>query len=176
MRENIVGNIPGFSRYYVSKEGRVYSKTSGTWKVMAQRISSNGYVNITLFSDTKQKLRTKVHILVAKIWIDNPKELPCVGHKDNVRTNNKVDNLYWCTYKENSQQMVRDGRHYVPALKLSLEEIDDLVKLYKNKTPIKQLESKFSTNRVQLYGYLDLRGIKRNFKTRQKAYEKNYQQ
>lgn len=157
-------NIPGFSRYYISKEGRVYSKTSGEWKLMSKRKSSNGYLNITLFDDNKNRFRTKVHILVAKVWIPNPNNLPCVGHKDNIRTNNNVENLYWCTYKENSQQMVRDGRHYVPKLKLSNKQVDELVIDYKNKVPISELEKKYDIRRNHLYKYLDSRGINRNTK------------
>lgn len=164
MKESMASNIPGFSRYYISKEGKVYSKTSGSWKELAKRVSSNGYLNVTLFDDNKRKFRNKVHILVATVWIPNPNNLPCVGHKDNDRSNNNVNNLYWCTYKENSQQMVRDGRHYVPPLKLSGKQIDELVIDYKNKIPILDLEKKYSTGRTQLYHYLDLRGIKRNIK------------
>lgn len=33
-----------------------------------------------------------------------------MGHKDNNSLNNYYKNLYWCTQKENSEQMVRDGR------------------------------------------------------------------
>lgn len=39
-----------------------------------------------------------------------PKNKPCVCHKDNDRTNNRVENLYWGTYKENTQQCIQDGR------------------------------------------------------------------
>ena len=48
--------------------------------------------------------------MVALIYIPNPDNKPCVGHKDNNRENNKVENLYWCTHKENTQQCIRDGR------------------------------------------------------------------
>lgn len=169
MKESTVSNIPGFSRYYVSKLGRVYYKTSGKWKKMALRVSSNGYANITLFDDNKKVCRTKVHILVAKVWIPNPNNLPCVGHKDNVRTHNSVKNLYWCTYEENSQHMVRDGRHYVPEFKLNRKQVKSLVEDYINKVPINDLEKKYGMRRVNLYKYLDREGIKRNYRTNTKT-------
>lgn len=73
--------IPNYPEYLASFDGRVYS--------------------------------TKLHRLnrvIATTWIPNPDNLPCVGHKDNNRTNNRVENLYWCTHKENTQQCIRDGR------------------------------------------------------------------
>lgn len=51
-----------------------------------------------------------VHRLVAFVWLPNPENLPCVGHKDNNPLNNRVSNLYWCTQEENMKQMIRDGR------------------------------------------------------------------
>lgn len=40
-----------------------------------------------------------LHRLVALVYIPNPERLPYVCHKDNVPTNNRVENLYWGTQK-----------------------------------------------------------------------------
>lgn len=41
------------------------------------------------------------HREVAKAFIPNPYNLPCVNHKDENPSNNHVDNLEWCTYSYN---------------------------------------------------------------------------
>ena len=38
---------------------------------------------------------------MAKAFIPNPDNLPCVNHKDENPSNNCVDNLEWCTYGYN---------------------------------------------------------------------------
>lgn len=43
-----------------------------------------------------------IHRLVAQAFIPNPNNYPCVNHKDCNGNNNKVNNLEWCTYKQNN--------------------------------------------------------------------------
>lgn len=55
-----------------------------------------------------QKSR-RVHIVIAETFIPNPNNLPVVGHKNNIKSDNRVDNLYWTTYSENTQKAVNDA-------------------------------------------------------------------
>jgi hypothetical protein len=75
----------------------------------------NGYVYgaIKYIVDSKNKIyRTKkrrMHIIIAETFIENPDNLPIVGHKNNIKNDNRVENLYWTTFSENTQKAVDDG-------------------------------------------------------------------
>lgn len=82
--------------YYVDTFGNVYS---GENKIKPQ-VDKNGYLWVNLTYDGKQH-NHKIHRLVAQAFIPNLNNLPQVNHKDEDKTNNKVDNLEWCDGKYN---------------------------------------------------------------------------
>ena len=101
-------NIDGYPGYYISKRGILYSRLSGTWRKKKLGLDSKGYYVVKLHNSKKKHFR--INRLVAMVYIPNQDNKPCVCHKDNLRTNNHYKNLYWGTHKENSQQMVLEGR------------------------------------------------------------------
>lgn len=106
--------VIGYETYYeVSNYGRVrslnyYGKTGKT-VILHQKKLSSGYMMLQLSKNNKQK-DWLVHILVAKAFIQNPDNYPCVNHKDENRANNNVDNLEWCTYGYNNNYGTRNEK------------------------------------------------------------------
>lgn len=65
---------------------------------------SNGYLFVHFSKDTDKKGERHsylIHRLVAQAFLPNPDGLPQVNHKDENKTNNRVDNLEWCTHLYN---------------------------------------------------------------------------
>ena len=100
-------DIKGYEgRYQVSTEGRVKSLISNfgtSEKIMTPQPVWTGYMRVCLTKDRKSKMHT-IHRMVAEAFIPNPENKPIVNHIDGNVKNNKVENLEWVTYAENSNK------------------------------------------------------------------------
>lgn len=112
-------HVNGFKGVYeVSNLGRVRSKdhvvktrTNGTriqyGRVLKGSVSIKGYLRVALSSDCV-KFNASVHRLVAISFIQNPENKPQVNHINGVKSDNRVDNLEWCTNSENQIHAVKN--------------------------------------------------------------------
>lgn len=115
-------NIKGFEGLYeVSNVGLVRSVRSG--RILKQRLNRNGYCQVDLCKDGAQKT-FRVHRLVAQAFIPNPNNLPEVNHKDECKTNNRIDNLEWCSSSYNKNYGTRNER-IAKANSMVVEQLDD---------------------------------------------------
>ena len=90
--------INEFDNYASSNLGNIKNIKKGN--ILTPYLNTNGYLTYT-FCQNGVKKTFRLHRLVALYFIDNPNNLPYVNHKDGDKTNNKVENLEWCTAKEN---------------------------------------------------------------------------
>ena len=95
--------------YEVSNYGRVKSLKFGKEKLLKPQADTKGYLFVDLCKDGKVKHHL-VHRLVASTFIENPDNLPQVNHKDENKTNNNVENLEWCSHKDNCNYGTRNQR------------------------------------------------------------------
>lgn len=87
-----IGRVKSLPQFHNSNSGGYYT----TGKILKQRDNCRGYLYIEI-----NRKRMYVHRLVAEAFIDNPNNLPIINHKDENPSNNRVDNLEWCTQKYN---------------------------------------------------------------------------
>jgi len=76
-------------------------------KILKQHLDKDGYYRVYIITGEDKSMFKSVHRLVAETFIDNPEKLPCVNHKNEVKTDNNVDNLEWCTVAYNNSYGTR---------------------------------------------------------------------
>lgn len=89
--------------YQVSNKGRVRGfnyRNKRETHILKLLPNKKGYYIVGLTKNCRRKTFV-VHRLVANAFIPNPDNLPQINHKDEVKTNNYIDNLEWCTNKYN---------------------------------------------------------------------------
>lgn len=104
MMNEIWKDIKDYPNYMISNWGNVKSlnyRNTGEEKILKQIKNSKGYLQVGLYKNGKVK-HYKVHRLVAEHFIPNPNNLPQIDHINTDRTDNRVENLQWCTSKENN--------------------------------------------------------------------------
>jgi len=87
--------INDFDNYLIYDNGQVWSKKRKIF--LKQTQSKENYMFVNLSRNGIQNHIRAVHVLVARHYLDNPENLPVVHHKDNDKTNNHVNNLFWDT-------------------------------------------------------------------------------
>lgn len=99
--ETIWKDIPGYEGLYkVSNTGKVFSCVTNRELSVIQK--KDGYTCITLCDKDHNKKQYRIHQLVAKAFIPNPNNYPFINHKNEIKNDNRVENLEWCSIKYNS--------------------------------------------------------------------------
>ena len=101
--KTVVVNGEIYEEYEVSNLGRLKSlnyKRTGEEKILSPGNNGNNYLQIILCKNGTKKY-CKIHRLVAEAFIPNTDNLPCIDHINTIRTDNRVQNLRWCDYKQN---------------------------------------------------------------------------
>ena len=97
--EEIWKDVEGYNNFYeVSNYGdiRIIVNKKSVW----QSNTEGEYKLAVLMLGNKRVYRV-AHRIVALAFIPNPENLPEVNHLDLDKGNNKVNNLEWCTHREN---------------------------------------------------------------------------
>lgn len=106
--------IPGFESYEVSEEGQIKRAKPGSGarvgRVVTPYIDKIGRHRYKLADKNNQKKDLMGHRLVALAFLGPaPEEKPYVCHKNGNPGDNRLENLYWGSQKENMADSKRHG-------------------------------------------------------------------
>lgn len=138
MNEEVFKPVVGYEELFlISDKGNLFSLRSK--RLLKQTISKTGYyTHLTRIGGRCGKcVQLKIHRLVAEAFLEVPHSLFVytegtfygkipVNHKDGNKLNNCVENLEWCTYKENTRHAL-DAGLLIPHRLLSKNETIDLL-------------------------------------------------
>ena len=134
-------DIPGHRKYQVSSDGQVFSKR--VHRVLALEKVRGGYLRVALGFMGNRHL---VHRLVLLAFV-GPSELEC-NHKNGIRSDNRIENLEYCTRQENNLHCCRVlksriGENHHNA-RFSSSDIETIRSLWKNGTKQTEIAKLFN--------------------------------
>lgn len=94
-----------------------------------------------------------VHRLVAEKYISNPDNKPCVNHINGIKDDNRVENLEWVTYSENTNHAYDND--LLKLRKLTFEQITEIRMKYKPfKYTIPTLAKEYGVGKSSIHSIL----------------------
>lgn len=142
------GNVRSLDRIIKTSSGKEYFEKGVT---KSQRLNADGYPRVTLSKHSK-KTNHRVYRLVAIEFIPNPHNKPQINHINGIKTDNRVENLEWCTIQENIKHSnetglakVASGENHIWAT-LTDEQVLDIYKRSNSGEPQLDIAKDYNTS------------------------------
>ncbi|AXF39877.1 HNH homing endonuclease [Bacillus phage vB_BthS_BMBphi] len=150
MRIRKVINVEG---YLITSCGKVWSIESGRFLISS---NANGYLKVGLTLSKGIQKNFMVHRLVAEAFIPNISNKPFVNHLDGNKKNNDVNNLEWCTSRENNLHarefgLIDNKGEKHPMVKLTDMDVISILK-WKDLRTQQEVADEFKVSRVTVQG------------------------
>jgi len=106
MNFNEMKYIAEFPRYAATPDGRIYSFKSDQF--LKPAVKPNGYLAVSLTKHGKVK-QVLVHRIIASLFCEKPEGCNQVNHKNGIKSDNRKENLEWCTQAHNNMHAYATG-------------------------------------------------------------------
>lgn len=152
-------DIPGYEgRYAVTIDGKVWSypklnggkhpgMTKGKWLKL---VIIRGWPHVCLGASN----RKQVHRLVAETFIPKIAGKNDVNHKNGIKTDNRIENLEWCTRGENAIHALNTGLRKKNKKLYSGEIVSKIRQMRKNGFLLKDIQNKYNLSNGMVWRIL----------------------
>lgn len=143
--------IEGYSGYFVSKNGDVYSSKS--IKSLKPIKKNTGYLYVFLYNHSGGK-KHYIHLLVLNAFRGKKTNGYESRHLDGNNQNNRIDNLEWGTKQDNANDKRKHGTMPIPHeskfTKLKPEDIPTIRKNHQNGLSCRKISIIFETSHTTI--------------------------
>ena len=106
--------IPNSKEYFADQNGNIFRKFKSKIRKLRKNTVHTGYESVAIrFLNGKVKT-LYVHRIIAELFIPNIEQKPVVNHINLLKSDNRVQNLEWVTYRENNIHMQKLGANRLP--------------------------------------------------------------
>lgn len=105
--------------YLVSNMGTIFSKTRGGGRdrkyggaINKGSFDKDKYIRVLLSNGSKKQIM-RAHRVVALAFLENPENHPIINHKNGIKTDNRAENLEWCSVEYNNKHAFATGLNSV---------------------------------------------------------------
>jgi hypothetical protein len=110
--ETLFKEIERFPGYLAYSDGRIFSKKFG--KFLKGSFDKQGYHRVHIYVGGYKNKTIKTHRLIAETFLPKQDSKMDVNHINGIKSDNRIENLEWCTRSQNILHAFRTGLKKIP--------------------------------------------------------------